>query len=118
MTRTRTWALALLCLAACVLGTIVLIISPNDDCLGSESSAYFMLPQSASQIERHSLFLSRSCTHWLKFEMKPTDLDGFVATTFIKSPLSSTFLPQKIGGIDFLQQETTWKLDTISSFLA
>jgi len=117
MTRTQKSISRLVCITACVLGVIALIVVP-DNCLGSHTRAYFSLPPSASQVESFSQHLSRSCTLWLKFQMKPAGLDAFVATSFIKSPLSSTVLPQKIGGIEALQQETTWKLDPISSFLA
>jgi hypothetical protein len=118
MSRNPKWIWGLVGITACVLGAVALIVRPGENCLGTESSAYFSLPHTASHVQRHTLYLSRSCTLWLKFEMKPADLRAFVATTFIKSPLSSTVLPRKIGGIDFLQQETTWQLDKISSFLA
>jgi hypothetical protein len=50
--------------------------------------------------------------------MSPSELDSFMATTMIQTPLSSTKLPQRIGGIDYLQQATGWKLNPTISYLA
>jgi hypothetical protein len=86
------------------------------DCL-SEEKDYFTLPRNSQNFESLSLYNARSCKYIIKFQISPAHLSEFVATTFIREPLSSTSLPQLIGGITQLEAETNWQVKTISSFL-
>ena len=103
-----------------IVGFIVtlLVISRQAHCILSNMDGYFDLPASTRRIAQQSTELSRSCTHWMKFDIAPADLDAFISTTLIKEKLSSISLPNSIGGILFLQQETRWKLHSVDSYLS
>jgi hypothetical protein len=86
-------------------------------CIDGERDTYFRLPSNAQEIEEHSVTHSRSCTHWIRFEIPPTDLNSFVTTTFIQTPLSSQTLPERWWDFDHLQEVTGWGLSNITSYL-
>lgn len=102
---TKRWIQIPLILVLLIGGVLLYFHLTYDTCLGNKSSQYFKLPSSATDIQKHSDDATRSCTVWVKFEMNPADLESFLKTTFIKMPLSSTILPQGIGGIDTLATE-------------
>ena len=106
-----------LCLLVYLLVTVV-YSNPNCFFSGISEETYFTLPPSAVEIERHSRSSSRSCTVRIKFHMPPNQLEAFVTTTFIQMPLSSTELPQSIGGIALLQEEMDLELESVTSYLA
>jgi hypothetical protein len=104
-------------IAAIVVGSGLYLVR-NDSCLGSETGEYFQLPSNTKLLESRSIQLSRSCMYWIKFQISPDQLAQFLSTTFIKMPLLSTSPPQAIGGINYLEQETGWQLNSITSYLA
>lgn len=103
-----------LAIIGCI-GILTAVFNRNHSCLDSES---FRLPPNVNQVEKHTLELTRSCTLWIKFNVRPSELNTLISTTLIEHELSSTEMPTTIGGIAFLQQETGWDLNSMNSFLA
>lgn len=62
---------------------------------GIEAIAQFRLPPSAKLLASNCGGL-QGWVAWAKFEMSPSDLDTFLATTHTKPPLSSTNRPQQL----------------------
>ncbi len=87
-------------------------------CFSIENNTFFELPSSAQVVQDHHLEDSVRCIIWVRFQVSPNELASFVSTTFIKMPLSSTTLPQLVGGISYLQNETGWKLSPLNAHLA
>jgi hypothetical protein len=87
-------------------------------CAWPESGEYFMLPSSARDIQRHCVGATRSYTHWVRFQMDPTDLEPFLKSTFIEMPLSSSTLPQGLGSLGRLLDKAGWAVNTNIPYLA
>jgi hypothetical protein len=115
---TKRWILLSIILVLFLAGVLFYVQHLSDTCLGSESSNYFKLPSSARDIQKHSDDSTRSCTVRIKFQMNSADLEAFLSSTFIKMPLSSTTLPQAIGGLDHLRHQTGWTVNTNVSYFA
>lgn len=106
-----------------ILGVVILlgigtILLQDHSCLASTRDLYFELPSSAAGLKQQSIQSSRSCTLWVKFEISPTELENFIVTTFVQTPLSSINMPQSIGGVEYIQQQTGWKLASATSYVA
>lgn len=110
-------AIAVFLIPGLICAVFVLVLSQTA-CLGGKENSYFQLPPSARSVEQQEKNLSRSCTVRLKFHVASIELENFLATTFIQTPLSATELPQSIGGIDVLQAETGWNVSPVSLYLA
>lgn len=112
-----TTAIAVLVIPSLICAVFVLVLSQTE-CLSGKEDIYFQLPPSVQNVESREKNLSRSCTVRIKFHVASNELETFLDTTFIGMTLSSTELPQSIGGIDVLQAETGWDLSLVSSYLA
>lgn len=86
------------------------------DCPNLEATGYLKLPPSVKKVTHITQHGGKSCTIFLRFQTSPQELNDFVDSTLIKSPLTST-LPTSSGGIEQLEKSTGWKV-TISAFLA
>ncbi len=96
-----------------------MLAAGSSHCTSHYDNPFFNLPQDIEWIaDHHTLKGDTDCTLWVRFRLAPEKLDDILATTSIKMPLSSSELPQRIGGIERLQAETGWDLSGVVSFLA
>jgi hypothetical protein len=94
------------------------LLANDPDCYfaGNRGGAYFRLPPSTQNIERYSDSRSRSCAFAVRFQIPANELDTFLATALIKSPLVSRKLTEQKDNIDYYQETIGWQLDTTTVY--
>jgi hypothetical protein len=106
--------------ALCLLTAFVIwqLISASPGCTSVHKNRYFTLPMSVTDLDTASYEDSVSCTQWVRFRIPPSELEPFVTTTLIESPLSATIAPNIRMMMNELVSEADWTVNVFTSSLS